>query len=55
MEGTTFWGSIINASTFTDLINGMKEIAPIVLVSCVLPLALLRKGLDFIKGMVYGA
>lgn len=54
-ETTSFWSGLISSADFTSLVNGMKEIVPIVLTAVILPLAILRKGLSFIKGLLYTA
>lgn len=49
------WTQVITGTTFTDLVTGMTSIVPIVLTSLIIPLAILRKGLDFVKGLMYSA
>lgn len=49
------WSSVIDSTTFASLVGGMQAIAPIILTAVIIPLAVLRKGMDFIKGLVYGA
>lgn len=48
------WSTVVTASSFTPLVEGMQALVPIML-SLVISLAILRKGVDFIKGMIYSA
>ena len=51
----TFWQGVIQASDFTDLIAGMKELVVILIPAVILPLCLLKKGVSFLKGLLYTA
>lgn len=54
-EATSFWQGIISASDFTDLITGMKDLVIILIPAVILPLCLLKKGVSFLKGLLYTA
>ena len=54
-EATSFWQGVIQASDFTDLITGMKDLVIILIPAVILPLCLLKKGVSFLKGLLYTA
>lgn len=48
------WATVIPTGTFTPVVEGIVGLFPQVL-AVVLPLIVLRKGWDFIKGNIYSA
>lgn len=48
------WSTLIAASTFQPLVDGIADILPVVITVCV-PLLVIRKGWDFLKGNLYSA
>ncbi len=48
------WSTVITAETFAPLVSGMQSIVPVVL-GLIVSLAIIRKGIDFVKGMIYSA
>ena len=53
-SGAIDWATIIPSGTFTPVVEGIVGLFPQVL-AVVLPLIVLRKGWDFIKGNIYSA
>lgn len=51
---TINWADVIPAGTFNPVVQGIVSLFPQVL-AVVLPLIVLRKGWDFIKGNIYSA
>jgi len=48
------WASYIDSTTFEPLVTGILSLFPTVVAVCV-PLMVLRKGWDFLKGNIYSA
>ena len=48
------WGTYISASSFQPLVDGLISLVPIVIAVCI-PLIVIRKGMDFLKGNIYSA
>lgn len=48
------WSTVVTASTFQPLVDGLVSLVPII-IAILVPLLCIRKGLDFIKGNVYSA
>ena len=48
------WSSVISADMFQPLITGITDILPTVIAVCI-PLIVIRKGWDFLKGNIYSA
>ena len=48
------WGTVITASSFQPLIDGILDILP-VCIAVVIPMLVIRKGWDFLKGNIYSA
>lgn len=48
------WSTIITADMFAPLVNGIISLVPVV-VSVSVPLIVVRKGWDFLKGNIYSA
>lgn len=48
------WSTIVNASTFQPLVNGIISMVPVV-IAVTVPLLVIRKGWDFLKGNIYSA
>ena len=48
------WSTVITSTTFAPLIDGMTALVPTVM-GLVVALAVIRKGIDFVKGMIYSA
>lgn len=53
-EGAFAWGDVVNNTTFQPLVNGIVDLIPIV-IATVIPLIVIRKGWDFLKGNIYSA
>lgn len=51
---TVDWSTIITANSFAPLVNGIISLLPVV-VSVSIPLIVIRKGWDFLKGNIYSA
>lgn len=51
---TIDWTQYVNAATFQPIVDGILSLFPIV-VTVVVPLIVLRKGWDFLKGNMYSA
>lgn len=51
---TIDWSQYINVATFQPIVDGILGLFPIVVSICV-PLLVLRKGWDFIRGNMYSA
>lgn len=49
------WSTVITATTFSGLVDGLTAIVPILLTSLIIPIMILRKGLDLVKGIAYRA
>lgn len=48
------WSTVVSASTFQPLIDGIISIVPVVIAVCV-PLLVIRKGWSFLIGNIYSA
>lgn len=48
------WSTIITADMFAPLVNGIISLLPVI-VSVSVPLIVIRKGWDFLKGNIYSA
>jgi len=48
------WSTVVTSSTFQPLIDGITSLVPVV-IAVLIPLLVIRKGMDFIKGNVYSA
>lgn len=48
------WSTVVTSATFQPLIDGIVSLVPIV-IAVIVPLIVIRKGMDFIKGNVYSA
>lgn len=48
------WGNAINLSDFQPLVTGIIDLLPTVIGVCI-PLIVIRKGWDFLKGNIYSA
>ena len=48
------WSTVITSSTFAPLVTGLEGLVPVVM-GLIVSLAVLRKGIDFVKGMIYSA
>lgn len=48
------WASVVTSSTFQPLIDGITSLVPII-IATVIPLIVIRKGWDFLKGNIYSA
>lgn len=48
------WSTVVTSSTFQPLIDGIVSLVPVV-IAVIIPLLVIRKGMDFIKGNVYSA
>lgn len=49
------WSTVIDSTTFKGLVDGLTAIVPILLTSLIIPIMILRKGLDLVKGIAYRA
>lgn len=48
------WGTAISLSDFQPLVTGIIDLLPTVIGVCI-PLIVIRKGWDFLKGNIYSA
>lgn len=48
------WSSVVTSATFQPLIDGITSLVPII-IATVIPLIVIRKGWDFLKGNIYSA